>query len=42
MILDIRFDFDRQNRLGLIEAIWGEHKSIDQLKKNCSRSFKKR
>ncbi len=33
MILDIRFDFDRQNRLGLIEAIWGEHKSIKQLKK---------
>ena len=33
MILDIRFDFDRQNRIGLIEAIWGEHKSIDQLKK---------
>ncbi len=33
MILDIRFDFDRQNRLGLIEAIWGEHKSIEQLKK---------
>ena len=33
MILDIRYDFDRQNRLGLIEAIWGEHKSIEQLKK---------
>ncbi len=33
MILDIRFDFDRQNRLGIIEAIWGEHKSIEQLKK---------
>ncbi len=33
MILDIRFDFDRQNRLGLIEAIWGEHKSVAQLKK---------
>ena len=33
MILDIRFDYDRQNRLGLIEAIWGEHKSIEQLKK---------
>jgi len=33
MILDIRFDFDRQNRLGLIEAIWGEHKSVEQLKK---------
>ena len=33
MILDIRFDFDRQNRLGIIEAIWGEHKSVEQLKK---------
>jgi len=33
MILDIRFDFDRQNRIGLIEAIWGEHKSVEQLKK---------
>ena len=33
MILDIRFDFDRQNRLGFIEAIWGEHKSVEQLKK---------
>ena len=33
MILDIRFDFDRQKRLGIIEAIWGEHKNIDQLKK---------
>ncbi len=33
MILDFRFDFDRQNRIGLIEAIWGEHKSVEQLKK---------
>ena len=33
MIVDFRFDFDRQNRLGLIEAIWGEHKSIEQLRK---------
>ena len=33
MILDIRFDFDRRNRLGLSEAIWGEHKSVEQLKK---------
>ncbi len=33
MILDIRFDFERQNRLGLIEAILGEHKSVEQLKK---------
>tara|TARA_Y100001968_G_scaffold315650_1_gene342483 strand:+ start:277 stop:930 length:654 start_codon:yes stop_codon:yes gene_type:complete len=24
-------DFQRRNRLGLIEAIWGEHKSINQI-----------
>ena len=41
MILDIRFDFDRQNRLGLIEAIWGEHKSIEQLKKIAREVLKK-
>ena len=33
MNLDIRFDFERRERIGLIEAIWGEDKSIDQLKK---------
>ena len=33
MNLDIRFDFERRDRIGLIEAIWGEDKSIDQLKK---------
>jgi len=38
MTLDIRFDYDRRNRLGLIEAIWGEHKSIEQLK-NISREL---
>ena len=41
MILDIRFDFDRQNRLGLIEAILGEHKSIEQLKKIAKEVLKK-
>ena len=41
MILDIRFDFNRQNRLGLIEAIWGEHKSIEQLKKIAQEVLKK-
>ncbi len=41
MILDIRFDFDRQNRLGIIEAIWGEHKSIEQLKKIAQEVLKK-
>ena len=30
---DIRFDFQRRERIGLIEAIWGADKSIDQLKK---------
>ena len=33
MNLDIRFDFQRRERLGLIEAIWGQDKSIDQLKR---------
>ena len=32
MIRDIRYDFERSKRLGLIEAIWGENKSISQLK----------
>ena len=41
MILDIRFDFDRKNRLGLIEAIWGEHKSVEQLKKVAKDVLKK-
>ena len=41
MILDIRFDFNRQNRLGLTEAIWGEHKSIEQLKKIAQEVLKK-
>ena len=33
MNFDIRFDFKRRERIGLIEAIWGEDKSIDQLKR---------
>ena len=33
MNLDIRFDFQRRERLGLIEAIWGQDKTIDQLKR---------
>ena len=33
MNLDIRFDFQRRERIGLIEAIWGEDKNIDQLKR---------
>ena len=33
MNFDIRFDFQRKERLGIIEAIWGQDKSIDQLKR---------
>ena len=33
MNLDIRFDFQRRERIGLIEAVWGEDKSIEQLKR---------
>ncbi len=33
MNFDIRYDFERRERLGLIEAIWGQDKSIDQLKR---------
>ena len=33
MNLDIKFDFQRRDRIGLIEAIWGADKSIDQLKR---------
>ena len=33
MIKDIRFDFQRRERIGFIEAIWGEDKSIDQLER---------
>ena len=33
MNFDLRFDFQRRERLGLIEAIWGQDKSTDQLKR---------
>ena len=33
MNFDIKFDFQRRERLGLVEAIWGQDKSIDQLKR---------
>ena len=33
MNLDIRFDFQRRERIGLVEAIWGADKTIDQLKR---------
>ena len=35
MNLDIRFDFERRERLGLFEAIWGQDKSVNQLKRLC-------
>ncbi len=35
MNFDIRFDFQRRERLGLIEAIWGQDKSVDQLRRVC-------
>jgi len=31
MNFDIRFDYERKNRIGIIEAIWGEDKNIKQL-----------
>ena len=33
MNFDIKFDFQRRERIGLIEAIWGQDKSIDQLER---------
>ena len=33
MILDIRYDFQRSDRIGILEAIWGEDKNIDQLRR---------
>ena len=38
---EINFDFDRQNRIGIIEAVWGEHKSVDQLKTICEKVLDK-
>ena len=33
MNFDIKFDFQRRDRRGLIVAIWGQDKSIDQLER---------
>ena len=33
MNFDIKYDFQRRKRLGLIEAIWWQDKTIDQLKR---------
>ena len=35
MNLDFKFDFQRRERIGLVEAIWGADKSVDQLKRIC-------
>ncbi len=42
MNLDIRFDFQRRERIGLIEAIWGADKSIDQLKRVAEEVLEKK
>ena len=41
MSKDINFDFDRQKRIGIVEAIWGEHKNVDQLKEICKQVLDK-
>ncbi len=41
MNFDIKFDFQRRDRLGLIEAIWGRDKSIDQLERLCGNVLSK-
>ena len=28
---DARLDFQRRQRLGMVEAIWGQHKTADQI-----------
>ena len=28
---DVRLDLGRRQRLGMVEAVWGEHKSADQI-----------
>ena len=42
MNLDIKFDFERRERIGLFEAIWGQDKSIDQLKRVSKAVLKKK
>ena len=41
MNFDIKFDFQRRERLGFIEAIWGQDKSIDQLERLCGNVLSK-
>ena len=40
MNFDIRYDFDRKKRIGLVEAIWGQDKNIDQLKARIKTDLK--
>ena len=42
MNLDISFDFQRRERIGIIEAIWGADKSIDQLKRVSAEVLEKK
>jgi len=42
MNFDIRFDFQRRDRIGLVEAIWGEDKTLDQLKRVTEEVLKKK
>ena len=30
-VQDSRLDLERRRRLGMVEAVWGEHKSEDQI-----------
>ena len=41
MNFDIKFDFQRIDRIGLIEAIWGQDKSIAQLERLCGNVLSK-
>lgn len=31
MSLEARLDFERRQRLGMVEAVWGEHKTVEQI-----------
>ena len=42
MNLDFRFDSQRRERIGFVEAIWGEDKSIEQLKNVIKEVMKKK
>ena len=42
MNLDFRFDSQRRERIGFVEAIWGEDKSIEQLKRVIKEVMKKK